>query len=91
MTTSKTAPLEINISPKLHAMIKRAAEIEGRTLSDFVISASQRAAREAIEQADAIRLSLADQEIFAKALITPPKPNAALKRAFIRGRNLIRD
>lgn len=91
MTKSKTAPLEISISPELHAMIKRAAELEGRTVSDFVISASQRAAQKAIEQAEAIRLSLADQETFAKALITPPKPNAALKRAFIRGRKLIRD
>jgi len=36
------------------------------------------------------RLSLADQQCFAKALMSPPKPVPALKRAFARRRKLLR-
>ena len=85
-----TARLEARISADLHAMLKRAAEIEGRTLTDFVVSAAQDAARRAIEQSEVIRLSLADQKCFARALLAPPKPAPALKRAFARHRKLVR-
>ena len=81
-----TARLEARISTDLHAMLKRAAEIQGRTMTDFVVSAVQDAAQQAIEQADVIRLSLADQECFAQALLAPPEPAPALKRAFARHR-----
>lgn len=39
-------------------MIKRAAELQGRTMTDFVVSAVQDAAQQAIERAEVIRLSL---------------------------------
>jgi uncharacterized protein (DUF1778 family) len=85
-----TARLEARISTDLHAMLKRAAEIQGRTMTDFVVTAVQAAAQSTIEHAEVIRLSLADQECFAKALSSPPKPNAALKRAFARRNKLLR-
>ena len=86
---SSTARLEALISTDLHAMLKRAADIQGRTMTDFVVSAVQQAAQQAIEQDGIIRLSLADQASFASALLAPPKPAAALKRAFARRRKLI--
>jgi uncharacterized protein (DUF1778 family) len=87
--TPATARLEARISADLHAMLKRAAEIQGRTMTDFVVSAVQLAAQEAIEKAEVIRLSLADQACFAQALLSPPRPKPALKRAFARRRKLI--
>ncbi len=87
--TMSTARLEARISADLHAMLKRAAEIQGRTMTDFVVSAVQDAAQEAIEKSAAMRLSLADQECFAKALLSPPRPTPALKRAFARRRKLV--
>ena len=84
-----TARLEARISSDLHAMLKRAAEIQGRTMTDFVVSAVQDAAQRAIEQAEVIRLSLADQECFAQALLSPPQPVPALKRAFARRHKLM--
>ncbi len=84
-----TARLEARISIELHASLKRAAEIEGRTMTDFIVSAVQDAAQRAIEQASVIRLSLADQECFAAALLSPPKPTAALKCAFARRKKLL--
>lgn len=58
---SRTARLEARISTELHSVLKRAAEIQGRTMTDLVVSAVQDAARRAIEQTEVIRLSLADQ------------------------------
>jgi uncharacterized protein (DUF1778 family) len=90
MTTAiSTARLEARISTELHATLKRAAEIEGRTITDFVISAVQEAAQRTIEQSSLIKLSLADQERFAAALLSPPEPTAALKRAFERRKALL--
>jgi uncharacterized protein (DUF1778 family) len=89
-TAISTARLEARISTDLHAMLKRAAELQGRTMTDFVVSAVQDAAQRAIEHADVMRLSLADQECFAEALLSPPEPAPALKRAFARRQKLLR-
>jgi uncharacterized protein (DUF1778 family) len=85
-----TARLEARISTDLHSMLKRAAELQGRTMTDFVVAAVQDAAQRAIEQANVIRLSQADQECFAQALLSPPQPSPALKRAFARRGKLLR-
>jgi uncharacterized protein (DUF1778 family) len=87
-TTS--ARLEARISTDLHSMLKRAAELQGRTMTDFVVAAVQDAAQRAIQQAEVIRLSLKDQESFAEALLAPPKPAPALRRAFSRRKKLLR-
>lgn len=89
-SVNTTARLEARISTDLHAMLKRAAELQGRTMTDFVVAAVQDAARRAIEQADVVRLSLAGQERFAEALLSPPEPAPAMKRAFARRRKLLR-
>lgn len=88
--TTTNARLEARISTDLHALLKRAAELQGRTMTDFVVSAVQDAAQRAIEQAEVIRLSLADQQCFAQALLSPPRPAPALKRAFARRGKLLR-
>lgn len=89
-TTPTTARLEARISADLHALLKRAAELQGRTMTDFVVAAVQEAAQRAIDQTDVIRMALADQECFAQALLTPPVPTPALERAFARRRKLLR-
>ena len=83
------ARLEARISKELHATLKRAAELQNRTVTDFVITAVQEAVRNTIEQTEVLRLSLADQERFALALLSPPKATPALKRAFARHRKLV--
>ena len=88
-TAPSSARLEARISTDLHRLLKRAAELQGRTMTDFVVAAVQEAARSAIDQAEVIRLTMADQESFAKALLSPPKANPALKRAFAHRRKLV--
>jgi uncharacterized protein (DUF1778 family) len=70
-------------------MLKRAADLQGRTLSDFVVSAAQDAARRTIEEAEIIRLSVEDQRRFAEALISPPPLTPAMERALERHRRLV--
>jgi uncharacterized protein (DUF1778 family) len=84
-----TARLEARISFDLHATLKRAAELQGLTMTDFVVSAVQDAAQRAIEQAEVIRLSMTDQQCFAAALLEPPSPAPAMVRAFSRRTKLL--
>lgn len=85
----QSARLEARISHDLHLIVKRAAEIQGRTITDFVVHALEVAASDAIEHADLVRLSVADQQAFADALLAPAKPNPALKRAFSKANKLL--
>lgn len=84
MATEQVARLEARLPASVYALLKRAAEIKGRSLTDFVVSAAQDAAQRAIEEEGIMRLSAEDQARFAEALINPPAPNAALKRAMRR-------
>lgn len=79
--TTRTARLEARIAPEALAIVKRAAEMEGRSLSDFIVSAAQEAARRTIEDNHIIRLSVEDQQRFVDMLLNPPEPADALKRA----------
>jgi uncharacterized protein (DUF1778 family) len=84
MATDTIARLEARLPASVYALLKRAAELKGRSISDFVVSAAHDAAQRAIEDEGVIRLSAEDQARFAQALIKPPAPNAALKRAMRR-------
>lgn len=84
-----TARLEARLPSEVHALLKRAAEIEGRSLTDFVVSAARAAAWRTIEETEIIRLSIEDQHQIAEALRNPPEPTAALKKAFQRRHELL--
>lgn len=81
MTTEQTSRLEARLPASVYATLKRAAQISGRSLTDFVVSAARDAAQRTIEADSLLRLSAQDQQRFAEALLNPPKPNAALKHA----------
>lgn len=83
-SATKTARLDARLAPETHDLIKRAAEATGQSVTSFVVSAASEAARKTIQDMDVIRLSLQDQKRFAQALIDPPEPSEALKRAFER-------
>ncbi len=79
--TTRNARLEARIAPKALAIVRRAAELQGRSVSDFVVSAAHDAAQRAIEDAQLIRLSIDEQQRFVELLLNPPAPAAALRRA----------
>ncbi len=87
---TRTARIEARIAPDALMIVKRAAEIQGRSISDFVVAAAQEAASRTIEEAQIIRLSVEDQRAFAEAILNPPPPSAALLRAAEAHRRLIK-
>jgi uncharacterized protein (DUF1778 family) len=89
--TARTARLEARIAPDTLAMVKRAAEIQGRSVSDFVVAAAQEAAHRAIEDAQIIRLSVEDQRMIADTILTPPPLTPAMERAIERQRSVIKE
>jgi len=91
MTAIATARLEARIPADLHAQLKRAAEVQGRSLTEFVVSAVREASRAVLEDAEVLRLSRADQQAFAEALLSPPTVAPALVRAMARHRQLVED
>jgi uncharacterized protein (DUF1778 family) len=83
---SRTSRIEARISPDALAIVKRAAEIQGRSVSDFVVAAAQEAAHRTIEETQIIRLSVEDQQAFAEAVLNPPPLAPAMERAIDRYR-----
>lgn len=88
---SKTARLEARIPASVHAMLKHAAAIEGRSMSDFVVAAASAAARNTIEEMQIIRLSADDQKRFVETLLKPSQVAPAMVRAFEHHQRLIGD
>src|SRR6266567_3830234 len=87
---TRSARIDARISPDGLAIVRRAAEIQGRSLSDFVVAAAQEAAYRTIEEVEILRLSAEDQRLLAEALLNPPEPAPALLRAFENYRRLVR-
>ena len=86
----KTARVEARMAPDALAVVKRAAELQGRSVSDFIVAAAQEAANKTIEETQIIRLSLEDQQAFAYAIMNPAPPNAALLRAVDAYKSLVK-
>jgi uncharacterized protein (DUF1778 family) len=87
----RSARIEARIAPEALAIVKQAAELQGRSVSEFIVSAAQEAANRAIAETAIIRLSAEGQRAFAEALLNPPEPSDGLKRAAAAHRRLIRD
>jgi uncharacterized protein (DUF1778 family) len=81
---AKVARLEARISPEQKRLFERAADLQGRTLTEFVVRSAQEAAREAIREHELISLTARDTKAFVNALLKPPAPSARLKRAAAR-------
>lgn len=88
---NRTARLEARIAPEALAVVKRAAELQGRSVSDFVVAAAQEAAYRAVEEAQIIRLSVEDQRAIAEAILNPPPLAPTMQRAIARHHTLIRE
>jgi uncharacterized protein (DUF1778 family) len=87
---TRSSRIEARIAPEALAVVKRAAEIQGRSVSDFVVVAAQEAATRTIEETQIIRLSVEDQRSFAEAMLNPPPLAPALERAIQRYHGLIK-
>lgn len=75
------ARIEARIPIEIQQMIKQAANLEGRTLTDFMIKALSEAAKQTIEENQMVKLSMADQQRFVEIMRSSNQPTVAMQEA----------
>ena len=85
-TQTRSERLEARISKAQKDLFVRAAELQGRSLTDFLVASVQEAALATVRTHDAVRLSDRDRKAFVSALLKPPSPTKTLQEAAKRYR-----
>ena len=80
-TRNKADRIEARVSSEMKALCQRAAAIQGRSLTDFVIHSSVEAAQRTIRDNEYLDLNRRDRLAFLQAVLDPPPPGSPLKRA----------
>jgi uncharacterized protein (DUF1778 family) len=80
-TTRRTRAerLETRVTAEQKSLIERAAALQGRSVTDFVLTSVQDAARRVIEEHSQLELSVRDSEAFVDALLNPQLVNDRLR------------
>ena len=86
---NRTARVEARIAPEALAIVRRAAELQGRSVSDFVVASAVAMAQQTIQEAQIIRLCVEDQRTIAEDVLDPPPLAPAMERAIARHSKLI--
>jgi len=85
LETEEKAPrverLEARVSKAQKNLFLRAATVQGRSLTDFLIASVQEAAERALRAHDVLTLSERDRRIFVEALVKPAAPSKTLRQA----------
>lgn len=79
--TPKTARFEARVTDDQKALFQHAADLTGRSLTDFVIGSVQEAAVRAVREREVLTLSALDRQVFLEALLNPPAPSRRLRQA----------
>ena len=87
--SSRSERLEARISSEQKALFQQAAELQGRTLTDFVSASVHESAVKTITELEAIRLTTADSHALAEALLYPREPVPELRAAAERYRKMV--
>lgn len=72
--------LEVRLTPKAKAMLKRAADFEEKTVSAFVLDKSLEAAAETLADRRSFALGAKQYDAFVAALDATPKPRPRLEQ-----------
>jgi len=86
----KSERLEARITVAQKRLLQRAAELEGRSLTDFLVASAQEAAKRTIQEHETMKLNEEDREIFISAVLNPPQPSAKLVEAARRYGRIMR-
>jgi uncharacterized protein (DUF1778 family) len=77
----KTYRFDARLNEEQKLLIQRAADLEGRTMTDFVLHSAEAAAERTIEKRAVLILTARETEAFANAVLNPPDPGVVLRRA----------
>jgi uncharacterized protein (DUF1778 family) len=87
--TAKRERLEARATSEQKELLQRAADLTGRSVSDFVISSAVAAAEETVRAHEVIQLTARDTKAFAEAFLNPRGPNDAMRKHARRYRELV--
>lgn len=90
-TANRAERLGFRLDRQTKSLIERAAQLEGRKVTEFCMTALAETARRTIEQHETLVLSEADRKVFFDVLMAPPRANERLERAFEAARRRVRD
>jgi uncharacterized protein (DUF1778 family) len=79
--TAKTARLEARLTDEQKALFQHAADLTGRSLTQFVVSSAQEMAARTVREHEVLTLSGRDRQVFVDALLRPILPNKRLRQA----------
>lgn len=77
----KDERLEARVTPEQKKMIARAAALRGSSVTEFVVASAQQAAADAIKDFELLTLHDEARDVFVNAVLHPPAPNAAARKA----------
>lgn len=80
-TQARDERLDLRMSTEIKALVARAADMAGMTMSAFVIESIREKATWLIEQHDQITLNNEARDRLLDMLANPPEPNTKLRRA----------
>ncbi len=78
---NKSARIETRVSPEQKELIERAAAYTGRTVSDFVVTHVEVAAKKVVDKHERLRLDQTQSRLLVEALLSARKPNKNLEHA----------
>ena len=79
--TAKVYRFDARLDEDQKLLIQRAADLEGRTMTDFVLHSAKVAAERTIQERAILILSARDTEAFVEALLNPAEPGPGLRAA----------
>lgn len=85
---SDRSQLTLRAPAEIRSRLAEAAAFRGLSLNSFVLQAAAREADEILKQERMLHLTASDAKVILGLLENPPEPNAALKRAFARRKEL---
>jgi uncharacterized protein (DUF1778 family) len=77
----KQQRLEARVTADQKRLIERAAELRGTSVTEFVVVSAQQAATETIRDFETLTLRDRARTIFVNAILNPPVPNEAARKA----------
>ena len=78
---AKTYRFDARLNEDQKLLIQRAADLEGRTMTDFVLHSAEAAAERTIENRAMLVLTARETEAFVDAILNPAGPGPVLRRA----------
>src|SRR5258707_6853711 len=78
---SKGYRFDARLNEEQKILIQRAADLEGRTMTDFVLHSAETAAERTIEERAMLVLSASETERFVNTILNPAEPGHVLRAA----------